>query len=79
MNKRCDENPDCHDGSDEKNCQQILIDKNIYRKTNIPKNPIEKGPLKIGVGFDVINIVQINEAEVRMIQRLLKPGHCIFV
>ena len=65
LEKRCNERTDCNDRSDEYNCQQIKIDKHSYRKTYVPINPTEEGPLKIVVGFDVIDIVEINEAEVQ--------------
>ena len=65
LEKRCNERTDCNDESDEYHCQQIIIDKNSYRKTYVPRNPTKEGPLKIEVGFDVIDIVEINEAEVQ--------------
>ena len=61
LEKRCNERTDCNDESDEYHCQQIIIDKNSYRKTYVPRNPTKEGPLKIEVGFDVIDIVKIDE------------------
>ena len=65
METRCDERSDCNDKSDEIGCQQIRFEKDSYRKTDVPKNPKEEGPLEIEVSFDVIDIVEVNEAEVK--------------
>ena len=66
LNQRCDERAHCPDSSDEHSCRLVTFDKDVYRKTYVPRNPSEEGPLKIEVGFDVIDIVEINEAEVHI-------------
>ena len=67
LEQRCNERADCEDRSDEHKCQQIFFDKNEYRKTYIPRNWLKNTPLKIETGFDVIDIVEINEAKVKHI------------
>ena len=68
LESRCDDKADCLDRSDEHSCQQIIFDKNIYRKTYVPRNlSMNDHPITIKVGFDVIDIVDINEAEVRVL------------
>ena len=73
LEKRCDERSDCNDRSDEFNCQQIRFEKDVYRKTHVPKNPRDERPLEVEVSFDVIDIVEINEAKVS--HKIYKLGH----
>ena len=64
LEKRCDLRTDCDDRSDEYQCQQIRFNQDVYRKTFVPSNPWDEGPLKIEVSFDVLDIVEIKEAQV---------------
>ena len=66
LDKRCNGREDCFDGSDEHTCSFITIEKEKYRKAQVPRNPTGKGPLKVEVRFDVVDIVEINEPEVEI-------------
>ena len=55
---------DCDDESDEDQCSLVKMDSDKYRKVHMPDNPNENGRLKVEVGFDVLDISEINEPEV---------------
>ena len=52
---RCDQSTDCHDVSDEKNCQIVIIDENNYLKDKPPKQGIVK------VRVELLKILEIGE------------------
>ena len=55
----------CADESDEHFCTYITLDGNNYRKELAPKNSREKSKMSVFIGFDVLEIVEINEPRVR--------------
>ena len=55
LNKRCDEQKDCLDGSDEELCDLLSIPSS-YNRANAPKAPIEKDSLGIEMNIHVVNI-----------------------
>ena len=61
---RCNARDDCTDGSDEHKCTLVTMDEEKYRKVFVPKNPSIDSKLNVVVGFDVIDIVEINEPKV---------------
>ena len=65
IDKRCDKKTDCADESDEHFCTYITLDGNNYRKELAPKNSREKSKMSVFIGFDVLEIVEINEPRVR--------------
>ena len=67
LDHRCDEKQDCLDGSDEHTCGFINLDNDKYRKEFVPRDPTSDTKLKVKVGFDVLDIVEINERQVRML------------
>ena len=56
---------DCEDNSDEYQCKQIKIDNNSYIKEYVPRHPNGKQKLRVEVSFDVREIVEVNEPQVR--------------
>ena len=64
INKRCDMKSDCQDESDENFCWKININEHRYRKSDAPENPTGKKTLEVGVWFEIMDIVEINEPEV---------------
>ena len=65
MDKRCDERKDCTDGSDESKCMLINLEIENYRKEFIPRDPVSDSNLKVKVGFDLLDIAEINQPKVR--------------
>ena len=64
---RCNEQNNCGDESDEYKCDFVLFDKGQYRKAQVPKSPSKQGgPLKIHVGLDVIEIVDVDVPNVSL-------------
>ena len=60
MAERCNQLPNCRDGSDERNCK-ILVLKEGY---NMEVPPIEtKDPVNVNVSIDILKLVDINEVD----------------
>ena len=59
LNKRCDEQKDCLDGSDEEVCDLLSIPSS-YNRANAPKAPIEKDSLEIEMNIQVVTIDSID-------------------
>ena len=59
LNKRCDEQKDCLDGSDEEVCGLISIPSS-YNRANAPKAPIEQDSLGIEMNIQVVTIDSID-------------------
>ena len=72
LNKRCDERKDCEDGSDESDCSFINFHNVQYRKEFVPRKETSVSKLEVKVGFDVIDIVDINEPKVKKYTLLVK-------
>ena len=60
LDKRCNKVYDCSDGVDERNCDPIEIDKEIYRNIQPPVPKLNK-KLVIGVTMDIRKIDEIDE------------------
>ena len=70
------------DGSDESDCRFINFHNGQYRKEFVPRNETSVSKLEIEVGFDVIDIVDINEPKVIENTLLVKnnlPFHRKFI
>ena len=61
----CDGIKDCKYGRDEYACRYIKVEKDQYRRTDIPLNPHEDGPLQVTIGIHIEDIVYINEPKVQ--------------
>ena len=59
INKRCDENKDCFDGSDENLCHLISIPPH-YNKANAPLSAIKDAPLEITIQTNISTIDSID-------------------
>ena len=59
--KRCDDQNDCIDGSDENDCTVVFFDKSQYRKSNKPKPGYGKDKLNVDINFYVQRIDSIQE------------------
>ena len=59
LKKRCDNIFDCIDGSDESNCERLLLDKKNYIQVFPPFIKSEKS--KISVEIDIQSIKNIDE------------------
>ena len=67
IDKRCDKKSDCHDKSDENKCWQIKINEDRYLKSDAPESPAGQKTLEVGVWYEIMDIVEINEPEVSTI------------
>ena len=67
IDKRCDKKSDCHDKSDENKCWQIKINEDRYLKSDAPESPDGQQTLEVGVWYEIMDIVEINEPEVSTI------------
>ena len=59
LKKRCDNIFDCSDGSDESNCEKLIIDQKNYRQVYPPILKSEK--TKIAVEINIQSIKNIDE------------------
>jgi hypothetical protein len=62
MSQRCNGIPDCKDNFDEKNCNMIIIDKQLYQKEIPPLSKAEE-KVKVLVNVSIIAIESFNEIE----------------
>ena len=59
---------DCHDKSDENFCWQINLDEHSYLfQSDAPEDPSGQNTLEVGVWFEIMDIVEVNEPEVSII------------
>ena len=65
LEKRCDKKIDCNDQSDELYCELKKLDHKRYKKANAPANQGDHDKLEIGLWFDILDIDEVNEPEVR--------------
>ena len=65
MDNRCNHFDDCQDKSDEYMCRYIQLDKSRYRNRDIPF-PSWHEKLKVEIGFDLQDIVDVNEPHVSL-------------
>ena len=65
IDKRCGKRIDCDDESDEHSCTYIKLDESKYRKDIVPISSRGKAKMSVQIGFDVLEIVEINEPEVK--------------
>ena len=70
LDKMCDVREDCDDGRDENACTFVNIEKNKYRKNEVPRNPVDNSPLVVNISFDVHDL-EIDEPQVEA------RGYCI--
>ena len=67
MKQRCDQIPNCEDGSDEANCQLIVLNKG-YNKDVPPfkminYHPVQISPAEVHVSITIFNVTSIDEVE----------------
>ena len=71
IDKKCNQEFNCEDGSDEQECDLIKLDSEKYRKEFVPRKHSSTEKLKVKVGFDVFDIVEVNQIKVRLFMDLI--------
>ena len=66
INKRCDQQKDCEDNSDEKKCALVNIPTS-YNKASVPESNMIKYPMQIGVHEDLVSIDSIDTVHMQII------------
>ena len=61
MGGRCDQRDHCKDGSDEKDCRIVHVDKSKYLKDKQPPSVGAEDMVKVDVDVDITRILLINE------------------
>ena len=61
MGGRCDQREDCEDGSDEKECRIVHMDKSKYLKDKQPPSVGNEDMVTVDVDVDITRILLINE------------------
>ena len=61
LNSRCDQTEDCEDGSDEKHCNVVFIDKSTYLKDKYPPPIGEYGRVLVNVSVVIEKILNIDQ------------------
>ncbi len=62
LDKRCDGVADCDDKFDEKNCEVVIIDKDLYQK-NHPPGITETLQTNVDIDFEIISIDYFDEIQ----------------
>ena len=73
IDEKCNQEFNCEDGSDEQECDLIKLDSEKYRKEFVPRKHSSKEKLKVKVGFDVFDIVEVNQIKVRLFMESIIP------
>ena len=68
---RCDQTEDCKDGSDEKNCHVVVIDKSTYLKDKYPP-PIRTERVLVNVSVVIEKILNIDQVVFKIFQEINK-------
>ena len=58
---RCDQTEDCKDGSDEKNCHVVVIDKSTYLKDKYPPPIGNDSRVLVNVAVQIEKILNIDQ------------------
>ena len=58
---RCDQTEDCEDGSDEKNCNVVVIDKSTYLKDKYPPPIKDNERVLVNVSVQIEKILNIDQ------------------